>query len=55
MVLTLDHVVAHTVSWDRKSAGLVKLATSLCLGVDSLVLVDDSSAECAEVSERARE
>ena len=50
MVLKLEHVVAHTVSWERKSAGLVKLATSLCVGVDSLVLVDDSSAECAEVS-----
>ena len=50
MVLQLDHIVAHQISWDAKSCGLHTLATSLCLGIDTVVLVDDSSAECAEVS-----
>eukprot|EP00035_Acanthoeca_spectabilis_P033308 m.22916 g.22916 ORF g.22916 m.22916 type:complete len:918 (+) comp5885_c0_seq1:93-2846(+) len=50
MELKLEHVVAHWVSMRSKSQGLQHLAESLCLGIDSLVLVDDSATECAEVS-----
>jgi FkbH-like protein len=50
MVLKLDHIVAHWVSMSSKSTGLRHLADTLCLGVDSLVLIDDSATECAEVS-----
>ena len=55
MVLKLEHVVAHQVSWGAKSKGLGAMAESLCLGIDTFALVDDSPTECAEVSANAPE
>ena len=50
MVLRLDeHIVAHRVNWEPKSANIQALAADLKLGLDSFVFVDDSPMECCEV------
>ena len=46
----LHKLQANSVSWDNKSVGILKLADSLSLGLDSVALVDDSATECAEVA-----
>ncbi|MBD5788011.1 HAD-IIIC family phosphatase [Cellulosimicrobium terreum] len=45
MRLTLDDVVAFEASWDPKPQALARIAASLDLGLDALVLVDDNPAE----------
>src|SRR5262249_26325231 len=42
--------VAAKVGWGSKSAALREIAHELSLGLDAFVLIDDSPAECAEVS-----
>jgi FkbH-like protein len=51
MPLQLHHFVAWRLNWDAKSANLGALASELSLGLDSFILVDDNSKECAEVAE----
>jgi FkbH-like protein len=50
MVLKRDDIVAMRVNWLPKSQNLRALADELNLGLDSLVLIDDSAMECAEVA-----
>jgi len=45
-----DYFVASAVSWGRKSAGLEHIARTLNIGTDSLLLVDNSEFERAEVA-----
>jgi FkbH-like protein len=40
---------AHAVSWGDKASGLASIAEKLCIGVDSLVFVDDNPGELAAV------
>jgi FkbH-like protein len=47
--LRLDDFAAMRVNWDAKSRNLAAIAADLGLGLDSLVLMDDSALECAEV------
>lgn len=53
LTLTAEHVVAIRASWGRKSDAVLELATTLCLDPSSFVFVDDSPAECADVTARA--
>ena len=47
--LKLADFSAWECGWGVKSTGLKKIAQRLNLGLDSLVFIDDNSAECAEV------
>lgn len=45
LVLTLDDFAAFDASWDPKVEGLRRIASSLNLGLDSLIFFDDNPAE----------
>lgn len=47
--LRRDDFAAFVCNWNRKSDNLRDIARRLNLGLDSLVFVDDSAAECEEV------
>ena len=49
MVLREDDISVFSVSWRPKSEGIVKIAEHLNIGVDSIVFLDDSAFEIAEV------
>lgn len=49
MRLSREHIAAAAIGWGRKSDGLRQIAHSLNLGVDALVLWDDSPLERTEV------
>ncbi|HET9627676.1 MAG TPA: HAD-IIIC family phosphatase [Kofleriaceae bacterium] len=49
MKIRREHLAAHQISWQPKSASLRALARELSLGLDSFVFIDDSPTECAEV------
>jgi FkbH-like protein len=49
MPLKLEDFAAREISWDNKATGLLNLAATLNIGVDSLVFVDDNPAERAAV------
>ena len=50
MVLTLDDITSWRVNWQSKSENIESIAAELNIGVDSLVLVDDSPFELDEVT-----
>ncbi|MFJ2766003.1 amino acid adenylation domain-containing protein [Streptomyces prasinus] len=50
MLLGWDHFAAVRANWTAKSRNLRDIADELGLGLDSFVLLDDSGAECAEVT-----
>lgn len=45
-VIRRDHLAAWRINWHSKCESLVELADELGIGLDSLVFVDDSAAEC---------
>ncbi len=49
MPLKLEHIVAHKINWNAKSANIQALATELNLGQDSFVFIDDNPVEIEEV------
>jgi FkbH-like protein len=49
MVLTKADVILSEVSWSDKVESLRRIATTLNIGLDSLVFVDDSDFECEAV------
>ncbi len=49
MLLDRSDLTAWRIDWNPKSANLRALADELGLGLDSVVFLDDSGAECAEV------
>ncbi|HEX6287623.1 MAG TPA: amino acid adenylation domain-containing protein, partial [Herpetosiphonaceae bacterium] len=49
MPLRREHIAAWRVNWQAKSDNLRALADELGLGIDSIILIDDSPVECAEV------
>ena len=55
MPLRLNHFSAFRVNFDKKSSNVIDIARELCLGLDSIVFVDDDPIECAEVSIRCRD
>ena len=50
MALTADDIAVWKVNWMPKSGNLAEIAQELNIGIDSLVFVDDSSYEIAEVN-----
>lgn len=55
MILKREHLSAACINWLPKSQNLRQIARDLNLGSDSLVFLDDSAAECAEVGANAPE
>lgn len=51
MILTDDEIVMKMINWEDKVSNLEALASSLNIGTDSLVFVDDSSFEIEHVRE----
>jgi FkbH-like protein len=51
MPLQPEHFTAMQVNWNPKPGNLSALAGELGLGLDSLVFMDDSAKECAEMRE----
>jgi FkbH-like protein len=49
MPLRREHITASRINWNSKSENLRSLADELQVGLDSLLLIDDSPMECAEV------
>ena len=49
MRLRREHLVGWRINWKPKSENLRSLAEELNLGLDSLIFLDDSPMECAEV------
>ena len=47
MVLEEKHIAAYEINWENKAANLRRLASSLNIGLDSIVFVDDSEQEVA--------
>jgi FkbH-like protein len=50
MLLRREHVAAHRINWQSKSANLVELAGELNLGLDSFIFIDDSHFEIEEIA-----
>ncbi|MBW4084439.1 SDR family NAD(P)-dependent oxidoreductase [Paenibacillus sp. S150] len=55
MKLTMDDIVDYRISWQPKSAQLYELAEALNIGIDSIIFIDDSALEIAEVREHCPE
>lgn len=55
MVLAEEDILARRINWQDKATNLKELAAELNIGVDSLVLVDDSDFECGLVREQLPE
>lgn len=51
MRLAREHVVAHRINWELKSANLRALARELNLGLDAFVFLDDNPVECGLMQE----
>lgn len=50
MVLKPEHFSSMQIHWEPKSLSLERLARTLDLGLEHMVLVDDDPAECAQVA-----
>ncbi len=50
MKLKREHIAAHRINWNPKSANLKSIARELNLGVNSFIFLDDSEFEIGEVS-----
>lgn len=55
MVLQTDDFAAMRVNWEPKSGNIASIANELNIGLDSVVFVDDSSFELAEVTAKLPE
>jgi FkbH-like protein len=49
MRLNANHIVAHRINWQPKSANIRSLAVELNLGLDACVFLDDNPVECAQM------
>lgn len=50
MVLSKDDIAVWRVNWNPKSQSLREIADELNIGIDSLVMIDDSNYELAEIA-----
>ncbi|MDK2125234.1 non-ribosomal peptide synthetase [Parachitinimonas caeni] len=55
MLLKREHLSAAAINWQPKSENLRALASELNVGVDSVILLDDSLVECTEVMQNCPE
>jgi FkbH-like protein len=51
MLLERHHLATWRINWKRKSANLIDIAEELQVAPDSIVFIDDSPVECAEVQD----
>jgi FkbH-like protein len=49
MRLNANHIVAHRINWQPKSASIRSLAAELNLGLDAFAFLDDNPVECAQM------
>ncbi len=49
MILKRSHLAAAKINWSHKSVNLRALSKELNIGLDSIIFIDDSPLECAEV------
>jgi len=47
MILSWEHIVDHRINWLPKADNLKAMVNDLNLGIDSVIFVDDSPAECS--------
>ena len=47
--LNANHIVAHRINWQPKSANIRSLAAELNLGLDAFTFLDDNPVECAQM------
>lgn len=52
MALNWDHFVAHRVDWQPKADNVASMLADLDLGLDSVLFLDDSPMECAQMRAR---
>jgi len=50
MVLKPEDISVWRVNWEPKSQNLREIAATLNIGIDSLLMIDDSHYECAEIA-----
>ncbi|MEO8888174.1 MAG: HAD-IIIC family phosphatase [Jatrophihabitantaceae bacterium] len=55
MVLKAEDIAVWRVNWNPKSQSLQEIAAELNIGIDSLVMIDDSDYELAEIANAAPE
>ncbi len=55
MALRKHHFAAMRINWNDKVSNMKEIASELNIGLDSMIFIDDSSAECALVAERCPE
>jgi FkbH-like protein len=55
MVLRAEDIAVWRVNWDPKSKSLQEIADELNIGIDALVMIDDSEYELAEIANAAPE
>ena len=55
MGLSMDKVLAHKINWDPKAANVADMAGAFGIGLDTVVFLDDSALECAEMRARQPE
>lgn len=52
MPIKLKDFVEYRANWDKKSENIADIARKLNLGLESILLIDDSAFECQEVSQQ---
>lgn len=55
MILRLEHFASYRINWEPKSQNIKSIAKELNLGLNSIVFIDDSLMEIAEVMENCPE
>lgn len=51
MILTKDRISTSSINWNNKAQNITEIATSLNIGLESLVFVDDNPIECEFVKQ----
>lgn len=55
MLLRREHLTAWRINWSSKPENIVSMAQELNIGLDSLIFIDDSPLECAEMRQSCPE
>jgi FkbH-like protein len=50
-LLRFDDFVIHRINWNRKPQNILEIASAIGIGLDSIVLIDDSETERVEVAQ----
>lgn len=55
MPLKREHIVCSKINWEEKWINIINIGTTLNLGLDSFIFIDDNPIECAKVRENCPE